>query len=192
MRFSMMFDKVRAARAVLAVAALFAALVVMAPSASYAAHGGPEVFPAYYEGTVVSLMMGPSGNSSNPNQVFGGGPGCFGLGPDMAGTSRRGDVPVMYTLFVPGATQMSCPNGSARHDMVLTAVPGDPGYQPAVRIVRCLPGPTWADPSVGPAFPFTSAAEVEAAIAAGKLSCAPPSPVRMAPVVGRSSGPMGM
>lgn len=170
--------------AALAIPAAFALVSMLAPASSYGFHGGPEIFPAYYEDTVVSLMMGPSGNSSNPNQVFGG-VNCFGIGPDMANTSRRSDVPIMYTLFVPGATQMSCPDGTLRHDMVLTAVPGDPGYQPAVRIVRCTPGPNWANAAIGPAFPYTSAAEVQAAITSGKLTCAAPSPIRMAPVVGR-------
>lgn len=179
----------RARLGVMATPAAFALLSLLGPTPSDAFHGGPEVFPAYYEDAVVSLMMGPSGNSSNPNQVFGG-VNCFGIGPNMAETSRRGDVPIMYTLFVPGATQMSCPDGSLRHDMVLTALPGDPGYQPAVRIVRCIPGPNWANPAVGPAFPYTSAPEVEAAIASGKLTCAAPSPVRMAPVVGRPAGGM--
>lgn len=171
--------------------AVVAIVAVSAPSPSYGLHGEPEIFPAYYNDTVVSLMMGPSGNSANPNQVFGG-INCFGLGPNMGETSRRSDVPIMYTLFVPGATQMSCPDGTLRHDMVLTSVPGEPGYQPAVRIVRCTPGRNWGDPAVGPAFPFTSAAEVQAAIASGKLSCSPPSPIRMAPVVGRPTGAMTM
>lgn len=179
----------RARAGVLALPAALALVSMLGPGASYAFHGGPEIFPAYYQDSVVSFMMGPSGNSSNPNQVLGG-VNCFGLGPDMSGTSRRSDVPIMYTLFVPGATQMSCPDGTLRHDMVLTAVPGDPGYQPAVRIVRCLPGPNWANPAIGPAFPYTSAAEVQAAIASGKLSCAAPSAVRMAPVVGRPTAGM--
>ena len=180
----------RARAAAMAVPAAFVLVAMLGSGASYAFHGGPEVFPAYYADTVVSLMMGPSGNSSNPNQVFFG-VNCFGVGPDTTGTSRRSDVPIMYTLFVPGATQMACPDGTTlRHDMVLTAVPGDPGYQPAVRIVRCVSGPNWANPSIGPAFPYTSATEVQAAIAAGKLTCAAPSPVRMAPVVGRPTGGM--
>lgn len=173
----------------LAAATLLATLAVFMASPAYGFHGGPEIFPAYYNDTVVSFMMGPSGNSANPNQVFGG-VNCFGLGPNVAETSRRANVPIMYTLFVPGATQMSCPDGTLRHDMVLTSVPGDPGYQPAVRIVRCVPGPNWANPAVGPAFPFTSASEVQMAIASGKLSCSPPSPIRMAPVVGRPTGAM--
>ena len=179
--------------AALAVPAAFALVSLLGPASSYAFHGGPEIFPAYYEDTVVSLMMGPSGNSSNPNQIITrvNGIPCFGIGPDMGTTSRRSNVPIMYTLFVPGATQMSCPDGTTLlHDMVLTAVPGDPGYQPAVRIVRCLPGPTWSNTAVGPAFPYTSAAEVQAAIASGKLTCAAPSPVRMSPVVGRPTGGM--
>lgn len=186
--------RARAGMAALAVPAAFALLSLLGSASSYAFHGGPEVFPAYYEDTIVSLMMGPSGNSSNPNQIITrlpNGVPCFGIGPDMGSTSRRSNVPIMYTLFVPGATQMSCPDGTTLlHDMVLTAVPGDPGYQPAVRIVRCIPGPNWADTTIGPAFPYTSAAEVEAARASEKLTCFPPSPVRMSPVVGRSTGRM--
>lgn len=180
---------VRAARAALTASAFCAALAVVAPTSAYGLHGEPEIFPAYYDDTVVSFMMGPSGNSANPNQVFGGGPNCFGLGPDMSATSRNADVPVMYTIFVPVATQMSCPDGSLNHDMVLTAIPGDRGYQPAVRISRCTAGPnfTLAD------FPFTSAAEVQAGMEAGHLTCsAPGAPVRLAPVVGRPTADMHM
>ena len=77
-------------------------------------------------------------------------------------------MPIFYTLFVPGATQMMCPDGTLVHDMVLTAVPGDPGYNGAVRLWRCGPGPNWATANT---MPYTSAAEVEAGIAAGALSC---------------------
>ncbi|HWI03480.1 MAG TPA: hypothetical protein VNT52_06565 [Acidimicrobiales bacterium] len=106
----------------------------------------------------------------------------------MADTSRLGDVPIMYTLFVPGATQMSCPDGTRMHDMVLTAVPGDPGYQPAVRIRGCGPGPNFSSAD----FPFTSAAEVEAGIAAEQLTCSRPGPIRLASVVGRHTSGMAM
>lgn len=51
--------------------------------------------------------------------------------------------------------------------LVLTAVPGDPDYNAAVQLVRCRPGPNFdiAD------MPYTSAAEVQAGITAGKLTC---------------------
>lgn len=176
---------VRFALIALAGPACLAVLAVLVPTPAQARHGGPEIFPAYYNDTVVSFMMGPSGNSHNPNQV-GGSKTCFGLGPDVTDTSRRTDVPIMYTLFVPGANQMSCPNGDLMHDMVLTAVPGDPGYQPAVKVRACSPGPNFASAD----FPFTSAAEVEAGIAAGQLSCRAPSPLRLASVVGRPTRAM--
>ena len=166
----------------LAVAAL--AIVTVLPTAAHGHHGGPEIFPAYYNDSVVSFLMGPSGNSQNPHQAPGG---CFGLGPDMAATSRRSDVPIMYTLFVAGATQMSCGGDhSTMHDMVLNAVPGDPGYQPAVRIRRCSEGPNFSSAD----FPFTSAAEVESAIAAGQLLCRAPGAIRLASVVGRPTSEM--
>ena len=162
------------------VIALCAVLVAAVPATALATHGKqPEKFPAYYDGEVRQVMMGPSGNSHNPNQAPSP---CWGLGPDFSRTSRSADVPLFYTLFVPGASQMMCPEGitpSRTHDMVLTAVPGDPGYNGAVQLVRCLPGPNFdiAD------MPYTSAAGVEAGIAAGELSC---TPIRIlaAPVVG--------
>ncbi len=158
-----------------------ATLLAVAPAAALATHGsGPEVFPAYYDGQVRQVMMGPSGNSNNPNQAPSP---CWGLGPDFSETKRAADVPLFYTLFVPGATQMSCPDApaghSSWHDMVLTAVPGDPGYNGAVQLMPCSPGTNFdiAD------MPYASAAEVEAGIAAGELNCRL-GRVLSAPVVG--------
>ena len=176
---------VRTALTALAGPLAFAVVATVVATAAHGHHGEPEVFPAYYEDTVVSFLMGPSGNSRNPHQAPGG---CFGLGPDMGDTSRRSDVPIMYTLFVPGATQMSCPGGAFMHDMVLTAVPGDRGYQPAVKIRRCGPGPNFSAAD----FPFTSAAEVEAGITEGELICGDPGPIRLASVVGRPTSGMEM
>ena len=164
-----------------------ALLVAVVPATALATHGKqPEKFPAYHEGQVRQVMMGPSGNSHNPNQAPSP---CWGLGPDFSQTKRSADVPLFYTLFVPGATQMGpCPPptppgfNNLLHDMVLTAVPGDPGYNAAVQVVRCLPGPNFDGTDV----PYTSAAEVEAAWAAGELSCAF-GRVLAAPVVGGPS-----
>ncbi len=157
--------------------AMSALVVAGVPGTALATHGKqPEKFPAYYDGQIREVMMGPAGNSRNPNQAPSP---CWGLGPDFSQTNRSAGVPLFYTLFVPGADQMMCPNGTLRHDMVLTAVPGDRDYNGAVQLVRCLPGPNFdvAD------MPYTSAAEVEAAIAAGELTCSA-GRVLAAPVVG--------
>ncbi len=154
-----------------------AVLVAAVPATALATHGKqPEKFPAYYEGQTRLVMMGPAGNSRNPNQAPSP---CWGLGPDFSHTKRSADVPLFYTLFVPGADQMMCPNGTLRHDMVLTAAPGDREYNGAVQLVRCVPGPNFdiAD------MPYTSAAAVEAGIAAGELSCSV-GRILAAPVVG--------
>ena len=63
--------------------------------------------------------------------------------------------------------------------MVLTAVPGDPGYNGAVQLVRCLAGPNFDIAEM----PYTSADEVQAGIAAGELTCSF-GRVLAAPVVG--------
>jgi hypothetical protein len=87
----------------------------------------------------------------------------------------------MYGIHAEGTTQMACPNGSAMHDMILSVAPGDPGYQPLVGFIHCFEGPNFdvAD------MPYTSAAAVEAAAAAGALTCGPPvGPVYLSPVVG--------
>ncbi len=153
--------------------------VALLPAAASATHDGtqPEKWPAYYDGRVVTVMMGPGGNSANPHQIP---HACFGLGPDFSGTSRAADVPLLYIVMVPGATQMSCPDGSGMHDMVLTAVPGDPGYNPVVQLVVCNPGPDFT----ASAMPYTSASAVEAAINAGQLRCRTLQHIRFSQVVG--------
>lgn len=165
--------------------AVCALIVAAVPGAALATHGKqPEKFPAWYDGGVRTVMMGPSGNSQNPNQASSP---CWGLGPNFSETNRSADVPLFYTLFVPGATQMSCPDAptghTSWHDMVLTAVPGDPGYNGAVQLMPCGRGPNFdvAD------MPYTSAAEVEAGIAAKELTCRL-GRVLSAPVVGGAGG----
>lgn len=157
--------------------ALCVLLAAGVPATALATHGNqPEKFPAYYDGQVRQVMMGPAGNSQNPNQAPSS---CWGLGPDFSQTNRSADVPLFYTLFVPGADQMMCPNGTRRHDMVLSAVPGDPGYNGAVQLVRCLAGPNFDIAEM----PYTSAAAVQAGIAARELTCSF-GRVLAAPVVG--------
>jgi hypothetical protein len=159
------------------------ALVLM-PAGVFATGSGnaPEKWPAWYAGSEVTIMMGPSGNSQNPNQLPGG---CFGLGPDFASNKDLASMSVMYILPIPGATQMSCPDGhTSMHDMVLTVAPGDLAYSPFAAIVRCKANPNSITP---PAMPYTSAADVEIAWSAGILACGAPSgAVRLSPVVGGS------
>jgi hypothetical protein len=86
---------------------------------------------------------------------------------------------VYYNLYVPGAHQMSCPNGTVMHDMVFTAAPGGAGHRALHQMMRCFPTLSFDTADM----PIDSAAEVEAAIAAGKLSCSPGS-VGVAPILG--------
>ena len=163
----------------LAMAASLTLGVALGSAVASANHDGnaPEKWPAYYNGEIVTVMMGPGGNSANPHQIP---HACFGLGPDFAGTSRAADVPLLYIVMAPGATQMACPDGSGLHDMVLTAAPGDPGYNAVVQLVVCRPGPSF---DVA-AMPYTSAAAVEAGIAAGQLRCTTLQHVRFSHVLG--------
>ncbi len=153
--------------------------LILLPVAAMATHDGtsPEKWPAYYDGQTVTVMMGPGGNSANPHQIP---HPCFGLGPDFSGTSRAADVPLLYIVMVPGATQMSCPDGSGMHDMVLTAAPGDAGYNAVIQLVVCRSGANFD----AAAMPYTSDEAVEAGIAAGELRCTTLQHIRFSQVVG--------
>ena len=69
---------------------------------------GPLIEPAYYNGDEIGLLV-PSGSSNNPNQVVSA---CFYLGP---GHRSSEPTSTLYALFVPGATQFSCQDGSRLH-----------------------------------------------------------------------------
>jgi hypothetical protein len=170
--------------AALAAALVAAALLVGAASAG--SGGQLRLEPAWYQGHEVTFLQ-PSLFSANPN---GGVLACFGLGPDLAGITRP--TQPLYVIFDDSATQDHCdgqPN-VLRHDHVLPVAPGDPGYTGAwtlVLLVESTPG------SIDLAsHPFTSAAQVQAGLAAGTLVdvtsvLAPGGPVRMvAPVINGS------
>lgn len=139
-------------------ASLLAVVVLTIASATAASSRGPLIEPAYYDGEEVGLVV-PSGSSNNPHQVISG---CFRLGP--AHTSREA-TSILYALFVPGATQFACPDGSRLHDHVITAAPGDRGYTGAWTVVRVTPGPNFDIAKM----PYTDEAEVLAGVAAGEL-----------------------
>ena len=164
----------------LALAAVLAATVSAGPG------GQRRIEVAWYQGHEVTFLQ-PSLFSANPN---GGTLACFGFGPDLAGIDRP--TQPLYVIFDATATQDHCdgqPN-VLRHDHVLPVAPGDPGYTGAWRLVLLVEGtPGSIDLAVNP---ITSAAQVQAALAAGTLldvtsALAPGGPVTMiAPVIGGS------
>jgi hypothetical protein len=148
------------------------------PAVSAAAGGPPpdqlELEPSYYNGDVYLLAI-PSAKSANPNQaVF----ACFNLGPDLT-DQQTGPYGTLYVILIPGATQVACPDGSLRHDHVLSAVPGVGGYVPFWRIILATPGLEF-DSSI---MPVTSVTGVEAAVQAGKLELLDTGIVFNAPVI---------
>ena len=139
-------------------ASLLAVVGLMVAAATAASSEGPLIEPAYYNGDELGLLV-PSGSSNSPNQVASA---CFHLGPQHRGSEATN---TLYALFVPGATQFACPDGSRLHDHVITAAPGDPGYTGAWTVVRVDPGPNFDIANM----PYTSEAEVLAGVAAGEL-----------------------
>lgn len=144
--------------------------------------GGPppeqiELEPSYYNGEVYLLAI-PSAKSANPNQaVF----ACFNLGPDMT-DQKPGPFGTLYVILTPGATQVACPDGSLRHDHVLSAIPGVDGYVPRWQIILAVPGPAF-DPAI---MPVNSVAAVQAAVQAGQLVLLNTGLVFNAPVIGQA------
>ncbi len=162
----------RVARAA-AAGAVTAALV-----AGTALGGQPRVESAFYGGQVVRFLQ-PAVFSADPN---GGTFACFGLGPDLAGTSRSAPTPALYVILNDFATQDHCDGDATalRHDHVLSTVPGQPGYTGSWSLILAVPGPSF-DPAD---MPFTSVAQVQAGVAAGELVLVDPGVQMIAPVIG--------
>ena len=163
--------------------ALTTVLVALAAFAGGVQSEGPppqnlELEPSYFNGDVYLLAI-PSAKSANPNQATFA---CFNLGPDLT-DQTTGPAGTLYVILAPGATQVACPDGSLRHDHVLSAVPGVPGYVPRWRIVLATPGPAF-DPAI---MPLTSVAAVEAAAAAGQIALTDTGIAFDAPVLGSRS-----
>ncbi|MEV0291514.1 MULTISPECIES: hypothetical protein [unclassified Kribbella] len=154
-----------------------ACLLLTGPSASALAPPGTlEYEPSYYEGETVVLQI-PSATTANPNQAHFA---CFALGPDLSTAKRSAPAPRLYVILAPGATQVACPDGTLRHDHVLSAVPGASGYTGAWTIVLAVPGPAFAVTKM----PYTSVAAVEAGVTAAELALVETGILFMAPVVG--------
>jgi hypothetical protein len=162
----------RIARAI-AAGAIAATLV-----AGTAGAAGPRVEDAWYNGQAVQFIQ-PAVFSSDPNgAIF----ACFGLGPNLANTSRSAPTPTLYVILNDYATQDHCDGDATalRHDHVLTTAPGHPGYTGSWKLVLAVPGPNF-DPSQ---MPFTSVAQVQAGVTAGDLVLQDPGVTMIAPVIG--------
>jgi hypothetical protein len=135
-----------------------------------------SVETGYYEGRTVTFLR-PAATSSDPNQ---GEFACFALGPDLSGGNRAAPAPPLYVVIAPGATQHSCPDGSLRHDHVLSTAPGAPGYTASWTLVLVLPTDTFVQADM----PLTSVAQVQAEVAAGHVTLVDTGVRMIAPVVG--------
>jgi hypothetical protein len=93
------------------VALLVSVLVLLLlPAGVLASRVTLATWPAYYEGQVVTVLMGPSGNSQNPNQLASA---CFlDLGPDFSKNKDVDGLPVAYAIHSDNATQMYCADGT--------------------------------------------------------------------------------
>lgn len=145
------------------------------PANALAPPGTLEYEPSYYEGQTVVLQI-PAATSANPTQAHFA---CFALGPDLSTANRDAPAPTLYVILAPGATQVACPDGTLRHDHVLSTVPGTSGYTGAWTIILAVPGPAFDVTDM----PYTSVAEVEAGVTAEELTLVETGIVFVAPVV---------
>jgi len=159
---------------------MFIVLVVLTltvgPVIAHGDSGAANEF-AYYNGQLYGLHI-PSEDGNNSNQfVF----GCFHLGPNFTDIPT-GPTGTIYAVIVEGASLDSCPDGSSKHDHIISAVPGTPGYAPTWNVKMVLEGPNF-DAGI---MPVTSELALLAAVDAGQLVIVdPPVPIIFnAPVVG--------
>lgn len=156
------FQVIRGWRALLVMVVFAIALSSVAISTTdvFAKHGGVEVWPAYYEDGDVSVLMYPVGHKkSNPKFPS----GCWSASPDVDQAQAPGAD--FYALFIGAATQMYCPDGSATHDMVATAAPGDTDYSAKINLIACWEGPNYVEGTT-----YKSEAAVLAGIANEELA----------------------
>lgn len=144
------------------------------PPAAKAMNAMPSEL-AYYNG-VVYEWQSPAGTSNDPNQLV---RACFMLGPDVNG-HPSGPAGRLYAIVAPGATQHACPDGTRRHDHVLSAVPGVSGYTPHWHLLNVVPGANFTIAIM----PLTSEAAVLAAAAAGQVQIIDTGVTIIGPVLG--------
>lgn len=138
----------------------------------------PRVEAGFYNGQVVQFLQ-PAVFSSDPNgATF----ACFGLGPNLAKTSRSAPAPILYVILNDFATQDHCDGNATmlRHDHVLSTAPGHPGYTASWSLMLAVPGPAFEAADM----PYTSVAQVLAGVAANELVLVDPGVRMIAPVIG--------
>jgi hypothetical protein len=138
---------------------------------------GTRIEEGYYNGQTVQFIQ-PAVFSADPN---GGTFACFGLGPDLTGASRAAVTPTLYVILNDFATQDHCDGDptAARHDHVLSTIPGQAGYTGSWKLLLAVPGPSFDASDM----PFTSVADVQAGVAAQELVLVDPGVTMIAPVV---------
>ena len=147
---------------------------------STSALAGTRIEDAFYNGQTVQFIQ-PAVFSADTN---GGTFACFGLGPDLSRTHRSAVTPTLYVILNDFATQDHCDGNptAARHDHVLSTIPGQPDYTGSWKLILAQPGPNFDyDPTTYK--PYTSVAAVLAGVAAGELVLADPGVTMIAPVV---------
>ena len=154
--------------------------IVAALVAGTAAGGQPRVETAFFNGQVVQFLQ-PAVFSADPN---GGTFACFGLGTNLAESSRSAPTPALYVILNDFATQDHCDGDATalRHDHVLSTAPGQPGYTGSWSLILAVPGPAF-DPAD---MPYTSVAQVQAGVAADKLVLLDAGAQMIAPVIGET------
>jgi hypothetical protein len=162
-------------------AAAAAATTLALALAAGGALAGTRVEEGFYNGDVVHFLQ-PAVFSADPN---GGTFACFGLGPDLSGTSRTAPAPTLYVILNDAATEDHCDGDATllRHDHVLSTAPGHAGYTGSWTLMLAVPGPNFD----AAAMPYTSVSEVLAGVAAGELALVDPGVRMIAPVVGSGS-----
>jgi hypothetical protein len=162
-------------RIVRAVAASAVAAALVAGTA-FAAQ--PRVEAGFYNGQTVRFLQPAVFSADRNGATF----ACFGLGPNLAKTSRSAPTPKLYVILNDFATQDHCDGDASalRHDHVLSTAPGHPGYTGSWSLVLAVPGPAFdaAD------MPYTSVAQVQAGVASGELVLQDVGVQMIAPVIG--------
>jgi hypothetical protein len=131
----------------------------------------------YFDGAVYRWQF-PSGGSDDQNELV---LDCFRAGPDMNAHANapRGRL---YALFLPGANQHSCPDGSEVHDHILSGVPGTT-FATEWELLDAQPGPNF-DPAI---MPLTSEAALLWAAKLGQVIITDDEVVLHAVVLGPAS-----
>ena len=122
-------------------------------------HSTDATETGYFNGVVYSWQF-PSQGSNDQNELI---VECFHLGPDN--NWPNGKVGTLYAVFLPGANQHSCPDGTVVHDHILSAVPGTSGYSTKWDLKEAWPGPNF-NPSI---MPITSEAALLSAAQLGQV-----------------------